>query len=255
MASLGVALVTGAGQGIGRAIALRLAADGYDLALADLASHSSQLDTLKAQITGLGRRATTISTDVQSESAVVAMINQTVQDLGTLDVMVANAGICKTMSLLDTNLSDWEDLFAVNARGTFLCYKYAAKQMVLQGRGGRIIGASSVVGKQGSAMLPAYSASKFAVRGLTQSAAAELARYGITVNAYAPGAMDTDMLTSIHQALGDVNAYTQRAIDNAPLGRLGTGEDVASLVSFLASKDSSYITGQSISVNGGRFFD
>jgi len=247
--------VTGAGQGIGRSIALRLAADGYDLALVDLPSNSSKLDALVNEINKLGRKCSPITSDISNEASVAAMVAQTVQDLGGLDVMVANAGICKTMSFLETELSDWEDIFSVNARGTFLCYKYAAKQMVLQGRGGRIIGASSIAGKQGVGMLGAYSASKFAVRGITQSAAVELAPYNITVNTYAPGPMDTEMLTTIYSALGDLATLTDHAKKTTPVGRLGKPEDVASVVSFLASKESSYVTGQSVSVNGGRFFD
>ncbi|KAJ7155280.1 hypothetical protein C8R46DRAFT_1356498 [Mycena filopes] len=187
-ASQGVALVTGAAQGIGHAIALQLAADGFDVALNDVAAKSAQLEGVKKEVTDLGRKATVVTADISVDAEVKAMVAATVEALGGLDVMVANAGVCKPRgSLVDLEADEWDATFAVNGRGTFLCYKYAGKQMIAQGRGGRIIGASSGAGKQAYPSLPDYSASKFAVRGLTQSAALEFGKHGITVNAYAPG--------------------------------------------------------------------
>ncbi|THU75703.1 NAD(P)-binding protein [Dendrothele bispora CBS 962.96] len=162
--------------------------------------------------------------------------------------MVSNGGVFWRNSLLDSSAEDWDKMQAINSRGMFLCYKYAAKQMVSQGRGGRIIGAASVAGKQGSAGFPAYCASKFAVIGLTQSVAKELGPYGITVNAYAPGAVDTPMLAN---SFSDQKVESEMWAKASPLGRLGTPEDVAGLVAFLASKDASWITGQTYGINGG----
>ncbi|KIM81214.1 hypothetical protein PILCRDRAFT_72177 [Piloderma croceum F 1598] len=200
-ASKGIALVTGAGQGIGRAIALRLA-DDFDVAVNDIPSNVEALDSLVDEITAKGRRSIPVLADVSVEDQVKNMIDTVVAKLGGLDVMVANAGIYKEGSVLDCTTQDFDSLFAVNVRGTFFCYKYAGLQMVSQGRGGRIIGASSLTGKKGrknsrailrAGLCVGYSATKFAVRGLTQSAAGDLGKHGITVNAYAPGAIDTPL--------------------------------------------------------------
>ncbi|KDQ23549.1 hypothetical protein PLEOSDRAFT_1090545, partial [Pleurotus ostreatus PC15] len=207
-ASKGVALVTGAGRGIGRAIALRLARDGYSLALNDTSPNRAAVAAVQseiAQITYSGRpaKAVGVPADVTDEGQVQEMVRRTVEELGAVDVMVANAGILKARpSLVETSLADFDATFAVNVRGVFLCYKYAAQQMIAQHRqrggapastGCSIIGAASVTSKQAWAGLSAYSASKWAVRGLTQASALELAPYGIRVNAYAPGLVDTKM--------------------------------------------------------------
>ncbi|KAJ6482557.1 hypothetical protein C8R45DRAFT_1054081 [Mycena sanguinolenta] len=223
-----VALVTGAAQGIGRAVALRLAEDGFDVAVNDVPSKSESLDELVEEIKKKGRGSSKCIADVSQDEEVKAMIEQVVKQHGSLDVMVANAAILgKEVSFVETTAEQWDRILAVNARGPFLCYKYAGMQMINQGRGGRIIGASSLAGKQAIQGSPtAYSASKFAVRGLSSL---ELGPHGITVNAYAPGAIVT------------------------PMRRVP--EDLASLVSFLASPESQFITGQTISINGGLFFD
>ncbi|KAF9489553.1 NAD(P)-binding protein [Pleurotus eryngii] len=170
--SLGVALVTRARRGLGHAIALRLAKDGYDVALNDLAPNKALLEQLGTEIASDGRKFAIVPADVTSEA----------DDLGGADVMIANTGIVMMKSLLD--ISEWDKVRAVNGRGTFLC------------RGGWIIGASSLAGKQGWSRLSTYSCSKFLVRGLTQAAAAELAPHNITVNAYAPGIVDAAMSTA-----------------------------------------------------------
>ncbi|KAJ7917129.1 hypothetical protein B0H13DRAFT_1995946 [Mycena leptocephala] len=173
-----------------------------------------------------------------------------------LDVMVANAGVCQWVKLADMSADEWDRLMAINCRGTFLCYKYAGMQMVSQGRGGRIIGACSTSGKRpASPYMGAYTASKFAVRGLTQAAALEFGPHRITVNAYAPGPIDTDMLHYLDTSSAEVNgtapgAFIGVAKDLGPLHRLGTPTDVANIVSFIASKGSEFIT-----VNGGIYFD
>ncbi|KAJ3780086.1 hypothetical protein GGU10DRAFT_419232, partial [Lentinula aff. detonsa] len=190
-----VALVTGAAQGIGKAIALRLASDGLKIALNDIQSKGDQLESIAEEIKkSFGSEVYAFPGDVSEERDVEYMVEAVSKGLGSLDVMVANAGISGPLTpILATskylcNCEQWDDILRVNSKGVFLCYKYAAKQMVAQGRsGGRIIGASSVTGKQGMAHTSAYTASKFAVRGLTQVAALEFGQYGITVNAYAPG--------------------------------------------------------------------
>ncbi|KAF9030973.1 NAD(P)-binding protein [Hymenopellis radicata] len=228
--SHGVALVTGASQGIGRAIALRLAHDGLDIALNDLATKEEALEVLASEIDALGRRSCTIIADVSIEDSVEKMVDKVVGELGQLDVVVANAGVGCGRLLLDTTAEEWDRVASVNSKGVFLCYKYGAKQMIKQGTGGRLIGASSVLGQHGSKLVSAYSASKFAVRGLTQCAASEFGQYGITVNAYAPGAIDTPMLFEAGVGLGNVAAFYE--------------QDVADTVSFLASKQARFITGE-----------
>ncbi|EGN94473.1 hypothetical protein SERLA73DRAFT_188392 [Serpula lacrymans var. lacrymans S7.3] len=261
--SKGIALVTGAAQGIGRAITLRLADDGFDVAINDILSNKENLDNVALQVASKGRRTCVMFADVTVEDEVKGMIDGVVTQLGGLDVMVANAGIIRVGTLLETGVDDWEAQFAVNVRGTYLCYRYAAMQMIAQGRGGRMIGASSVAGKTGHANQIAYCSAKFAVRGMTQCAALELGRHGITVNSYAPGAMITPMLEGIriandqrNESLGQFydGDYYKRMADRAAVGYMGKADDVASIVSYLASKESHFITGQSISVDGGVYF-
>jgi len=198
--------------------------------------------------------------DISVEAEVKKMVAETGKLLGSLDVMVANAGIVQMKEFLDTSAEDFNRMYAVNTFGTFLCYKYAAKRMVEQGDGGRIIGASSLAGKQGWPFLSSYSSTKFAIRGLTQAAATELARYGITVNAYAPGPVATTMMDDIRGYLSEYSPNKEQAdaalaTTLSRIGRDSTPDDVADLVSFLVSKEASMITGQSISINGGMYFD
>ncbi|KAF8483547.1 hypothetical protein DFH94DRAFT_626191 [Russula ochroleuca] len=191
-----VALVTGAARGIGRAVALRLAEDGLDVAVNDLPDTPGLDDVVRA-IESKGRRSIAVPADVSLEAEVVRIIQQVVQKLGSLDVMVANAAIMKYQSFLDTTVDSFDRVMTVNARSTMLCYKHAANQMIAQGRGGRIIGACSAAGKKvGAGIAAAYCASKFAIRGLTQAAAHEFGKHNITVNAYAPGMTDTQMSQS-----------------------------------------------------------
>ncbi|KIJ16161.1 hypothetical protein PAXINDRAFT_11206 [Paxillus involutus ATCC 200175] len=255
--SKGIALVTGSAQGIGRGIALRLAKDGYDIALNDIPSKYDQLRVVADDIDKSGRKALVLPADVAVEEQVQEMVQEVAKELGGLDVMVANAGVVQLLPLTSTGLGDWERIMAVNARGTFLCYKHAAERMIKQGRGGRIIGASSLAGKTGLPLASAYSASKFAVRGLTQTA--ELGRYGITVNAYAPGTIQTPMAEELASGVNsealssDQESATWIAnhVAVAPIKHLGQPEDIASIVSYLASKEAHFITGQCISVDGG----
>jgi len=251
-----VALITGAGQGIGREIALRLADDGLDVGLNDIPSNVAKVHELISEIQAKGHRAISLIGDVSIEQDVVRMVETTVAELGSLDVMIANAGIASTTLLVNVSVEQWDRVMATNVRGVMLCYKYAAKQMIKQGRGGRIIGASSICGKKGPKSLSAYAASKFAVRGLTQSAALELAEHNITVNAYAPGIILTQMAVSdtdkhFGGRPGDALAHI---LGNKDAPRAGP-EVVASVVSYLVKPEAHFITGQSISVSGGLVMD
>lgn len=255
-----VALITGACRGIGKSIAQRLSKDGFHVMLNDLPTQREALVAVERDIKEKGGKAATYFADVSGETEVKAMVADTVKLLGSLDVMVANAGLLISRPFLETSVKDFNRIYSVNILGTHLCYLYAAKQMIEQGRGGRIIGASSLAGKQGWPFLSLYSSSKFAIRGLTQAAAKELAGYDITVNAYAPGPVDTKMMEDIRQ---NVPSYfpDKEGADAAlatmvpPTGRDTKPEEVASLVSFLVSKEASMITGQTISINGGMYFD
>ncbi|KAJ7312970.1 acetoin reductase family protein [Mycena albidolilacea] len=261
MMSKGIAFVTGAARGIGKAIALRLADDGFDVAVNDLPESSKPLLEVVEEIKAKGRASSSHLADVSVEEEVKAMFAEVVQVHGGLDVMVSNAGIVRWATLSDMSVEDWDRIMAVNCRGMFLCYRYAGLQMVEQGRGGRIIGAGSVAGKRvGSPFMSAYAVSKFAIRGLTQAAAMEFGPHSITVNSYCPGPVYTDMLefldASSAEAVGAApGTFIELTKDWGPLHTTGTTTDVANLVSFIASEESRFITGQSLSINGGMFFD
>jgi meso-butanediol dehydrogenase/(S,S)-butanediol dehydrogenase/diacetyl reductase len=254
-----VAIVTGGARGIGRGIAVRLAEDGLDIAIADLPSMRAEADAVAEEIRAAGRRAAVIDVDVSDAAQVDAMVRTTVDELGRLDVMVANAGVAAVAPLLDVTPEDFDWLMSINLRGVFLCYTAAARQMIAQGGGGKIIGAASIAAHKGFAMLGHYSASKFAVRGLTQAAAQEWAQHGITVNAYCPGIVGTQMWELIdeklaeHMGLQKGEAIAQFS-ELITLGRVQTPEDVAAFVSYLASTDSDYMTGQSVMIDGGVLF-
>ncbi|KZV67617.1 NAD(P)-binding protein [Peniophora sp. CONT] len=242
-----VAIVTGGARGIGRSIALRLARDGHDVAVADV--HGSSPNEVAQEIAALGRRSMTHDVDVTQEREVANLVSHVADRLGSVDIMVANAGIAHIGSVLDTSLEDYRRVMDTNAQGVYLCYKYAGLKMVEQGRGGRIIGASSLLGKVGDKAWFAYTASKFAVRGMTQAAALELAPHGITVNAYAPGSIDTRMFQET------ATKTPGAAFMNLPVGRLGAADEIAAYVSWVTSEHSGFVTGQSVSINGGAYFD
>ncbi|KAI0668487.1 NAD-P-binding protein [Trametes maxima] len=251
-----IALVTGAAQGIGEAIALRLADDGLDVAVADLPQQREQLEAVAEAIRAKGRRSICLYADVSLEPDVVAMVAQTAEQLGGLDVMVANAGIAPIAAIIDTTVEQWESVLAVNGRGTFLAIKHAARQMIAQGRGGRIIAASSIAGKRGINLASAYSASKFAVRGLVQAAAVELRQHNITVNAYAPGSIMTPLSWHPDDDINGGHGTTfLKMLNFPPEIKPAPPAVVASLVSCIAKTESFYITGQCINVDGGAVMD
>ncbi|VDB91612.1 unnamed protein product [Peniophora sp. CBMAI 1063] len=247
-----VAIVTGAARGIGKSVALRLAQDGHDVAVVDM--RGSAVYEVEREIKALGRRSMALYTDVSKDQEVEKMVNDVAGKLGGVDIMVANAGICRAGTVLDTRTEDFRNIMDVNASGVFFCYKHAGLRMVKQGRGGRIIGASSGAGKIGGKHWFAYSASKFAVRGMTQAAALELAQYNITVNAYAPGVIETKMSQELFESLQD-QSIRSHILAATPVGRFGDPDDIANYVSWLTSEDSAFVTGQTVSISGGAYFD
>ncbi|KAF2639685.1 NAD(P)-binding protein, partial [Massarina eburnea CBS 473.64] len=254
------AIVTGSARGIGKAIAIRLAQDGYDICVNDIPANQSQAEGVVQEIKKLGRNAFPYFADVSNLSEVQGLVSASVSELGPLNTMIANAGIAQVKALLDLTEQDLKRMFEVNVFGVYNCYSTAAKQMIKQGTPGKILGAASIVGFKPFALLSHYSASKWAVRGLTQAFAMEMAEHKITVNAYAPGIVGTAMWDLIDEELGKkagrkkgdtIKKYTDELI---ALGRTSVPEDVSSTVSFLAGKDSDYMTGQTIVIDGGIIF-
>lgn len=269
-----VALVTGAGgeHGLGRAIALRLAQEGAHVAINDVVERRLQvgawagLPDLAREIEALGRQALPVVADVANAAQVEAMVQKTLDKFGQIDILVNNAGALAgrdRVPVVELEEAEWDRIQNVNVKGTFLCSRAAARAMIARGQGGRIINLSSTSGKRGVARFAAYCASKFAVRGFTQSLALELAPYQITVNAICPGLMETERVADMAAALAPagVSAETQRQLmieqanASIPLGRVGQANDVARTVAFLASAEADYLTGLSITVAGGVYFD
>ncbi len=249
-----VALVTGAGQGIGRAIALRLARDGADIAIVDV--NDGKMNGVADEVKAIGRRATTLKANVTKRDDVYAAIDHAEEELGGFDVMVNNAGIAQVQPLLDVTPEQVEKILKVNVEGVLWGIQAAAKKFKQRKQKGKIISASSIAGHDGFEMLGVYSATKFAVRALTQVAAKEFASDGITVNAYCPGIVGTDMWVEIDRRFAEitgapVGATYKKYVEGIALGRAQTPEDVAAFVSFLAGPDSDYMTGQAPLIDGG----
>ena len=238
-----VALVTGASRGIGRATALRLAQDGAKVAL-NFASNVAKAEEVKREIEAAGSEALLLQGDVSKLDVVTDLINKTVDAWGRLDILVNNAGIARDNLLLKMSEDDFDKVIATNLKGVFNCTKAVTKIMMKQ-RGGRIVNMSSVVALRGNVSQANYAAAKAGIIGLTKTAARELASRGITVNAVAPGFIDTDMTAALSEKVKEV------LLKEIPAGRMGTPEDVANAVAFLVSDQAAYITGQVLSVNGG----
>ncbi len=249
-----VVLITGAGQGIGRAIALRLAADGADISIVDV--NSDKMDAVADEVRALDRNVTTYKADVTQRDEVYAAIDHTEEALGGFDVIVNNAGISQVQPLADVTPEEVEKIFQVNVAGVLWGIQAAAKKFKARKQKGKIISASSIAGHEGFPLLGVYSVTKFAVRALTQAAAQEYASDRITVNAYCPGIVGTDMWVEIDRRFAEITgaeigATYKKYVDGIALGRAQTPEDVAAFVSFLAGPDSDYMTGQAPLIDGG----
>ena len=237
------ALVTGGSRGIGRAICLELADRGADVALCYAGGEAAAAETVRL-CEGLGVKALAVRCDVSDGAQVKAMVDETVRTFGGLDILVNNAGITRDGLAVMMSEENFDDVIATNLRGAFLCMKAAARPMMKR-RWGRMVNLSSVVGLHGNAGQVNYAASKAGVIGMTKSMAKELAGRNITVNAVAPGFIDTDMTAVLPEAA------KAALLGSIPLGRMGQPEDVARAVAFLCSDDAAYITGQVLSVDGG----
>lgn len=239
-----VAIVTGASRGIGRSIALALAAEGAKIVAVDMAPEG--VEALAAEIKALGGDALAVQGNVTVAADAERMIDTAVEAFGRVDILVNNAGITRDGLLLRMKEEDWDAVLTVNLKGAFLCTRAASKVMAKQ-RYGRIINIASVVGQMGNAGQANYCASKAGLMGLTKSNARELAKRNVTVNAVAPGFIATDMTDVLPEKV------KLELTAQIPLERLGSADDIANAVVFLASERSGYITGQVIGVNGGMY--
>lgn len=269
-----VAVITGAARegGIGRAIARTLTRQGAHIVISDIGKRldlapdyqvatSEELTEARIELERLGAKVADFACDITKPDQVSALIQFTVETFGRLDIMVCNAGVStENVPIEHLSLDAFDQTVSVNLRGTFLCMQAAIRQMKSQGSGGRIINISSQAGKTGWPLLGAYCASKFGVNGLTQVAAKEVGRDGITVNAVCPGTLDNplnDLPGGLWDAYSSAMGVSREAVRSStleaiPLGRFQTPEDVADLVGFLASEEARYITGQAINTTGGQ---
>ena len=236
-------LITGASRGIGAATAIEFAKQGYNIVL-NYKSNAGGANRVAADITALGCNCIALPADVSDKSQVEDMLAVVSARFGGVDILVNNAGIAMQKMLCDTSAEDWDELFAVNMRGMFLCARAALPYMVAKKRG-CIVNVSSVWGMVGASCEVAYSASKAAVIGFTKALAKEVGASGIRVNCVAPGVIDTDMNTALEAA--DIAAIAE----DTPLGRMGTPAEVAAAIRFLCGRDAAFITGQVVSMNGG----
>ena len=239
-----VALVTGASQGIGKACAIKLAECGASVALA--ARNREKLEEVAAQITGAGQNAATFAMDVADDDQVKMASKAALQHFGKVDILVNNAGITRDQLIMRMKRSDWDAVIQTNLTSAYLCIQQVIGSMLKQ-RWGRIINITSIFGQIGQAGQANYAASKAGLIGLTMAVAREVASRNITCNAVAPGFIETAMTASLDDNL------KQSAVNMIPLGRVGSPEDVANAVRFLASDEASYITGHVLNVNGGMF--
>ncbi|WP_019242343.1 MULTISPECIES: 3-oxoacyl-[acyl-carrier-protein] reductase [Bacillus] len=238
-----VAIVTGASRGIGREIALELAREGASVVV-NYAGSEAKAKEVVAEIQALGSSAIAIRCNVADSDDVASMVKTTIEEFGKVDILVNNAGVTRDNLLMRMKEEEWDTVLNTNLKGVFLCTKSVTRPMMKQ-RKGRIINVASVVGISGNAGQANYVAAKAGVIGLTKTTAKELAPRGITVNAVAPGFISTDMTDQLPEDVKNT------MLQQIPLARFGEPEDIAKVVAFLASNDSSYMTGQTLTIDGG----
>ncbi len=250
-----VAIVTGAGAGMGRATALRFASEGAQVVIAEVNPESAQ-ETLGA----IGGRGLAVTTDLARISDIDELISRTVETFGRIDILVNNAGVTKPLGFFDVTEADWDWMYSVNARGLFFCMQRAAREMVNQ-RAGKIVNIASIAGKgfRGTSNI-AYAGTKGAVIAMTRIGASQLARYNINVNAICPGATRTNLFEmGIMEAVNKRKITREEAVRRMeatiPLGRSNSPDDIANMAAFLASSEADNITGQSFNVDGGLMWD
>jgi meso-butanediol dehydrogenase/(S,S)-butanediol dehydrogenase/diacetyl reductase len=247
-------VVTGASRGIGAAIAQRFASEG---AAVVVSANEARVEEVAAAIRETGARAFAFVGDVTDKASVTALYDVAEAQFGRVDVSIQNAGVITIARIEDMTEAEWDKIMDVNTKGVFLCCQEAIRRIRKHGEGGRLINTASGQARQGFIYTPHYAASKFGVVGITQSLAKEVAKEGITVNAFCPGIIETEMWDYNDSAwgklLGDYKPGELMAewVRNIPMARAGTGADVAGLVAFLASSDAAYITGQTVNVDGG----
>ncbi len=251
-----VAIVTGAGSGMGQAIAIAYARQGAKVVVADLNQEAASLVT--QQIEATGGEALATRTDVRDQAQAQSMVDAAIEHFGGVDILVNNAGVGRIVPFLDTTNEDWDSMFDVNCKGLLWCSQAAARQMIAQGRGGKIINIASQAGRRGEALVLAYCASKACVISMTQSMALALAPHHINVNGIAPGIVDTPFWVEVDrqfaQLLGwEIGEPKRRFTESIPLGRIEQPEDVTGAAVFLASSDSDYMTQQTLNVDGGNW--
>ena len=248
-------VVTGAARGIGTGIAKRLAEEGASVGVVDVNLEGAQ--QVADEIVSQGGKAVACRCDVSQRSDVKAMIKEVVESFGSLDVIFNNAAVAEIRLFMDVQEEHWERVMKVNGLGVLICMQEAARQMIDQGKGGKIINTASIAGKEGYDLQPHYCASKFAVVALTQAGARAFGKHDINVNAFCPGVVRTELWEQLDQEFMDLGISEKpgQAMDDfasrALLGRTSSAKDIVGLAAFLASSDSDYITGQSIMVDGG----
>jgi NAD(P)-dependent dehydrogenase (short-subunit alcohol dehydrogenase family) len=244
-----VALVTGAGSGIGRAIAIKLAEHGADVAVAYGHNEANARGTAK-MIESLGRRSMVVLADVTDAGAISEMVQSVLGEWERIDILVNNAGIFREAAFLDSSEADWDDVLDVNLKGPFLCAQAVGRHMVERGGGGKVINIGSIDGTGVALGICSYAVAKMGLVQLTRVAALELAPYGIRVNTVSPGSIATGMGLA-EEGTAEHDRYLEQIRREVPLGRMGKGEEVADLVVFLASSQGDYITGSEFVIDGG----